>query len=120
MMVPIDLLKPILDDLLTSGRAGRPPRPWLGLYATEMDDRVVVAGLARGGPAEAAEIQAGDGVLAVAGGEVAGLADFYRRVWALGPAGVAVPLTLSRDEESFEVRVASVDRNRLLKTPSLQ
>ncbi len=39
MIVPIDLLKPILDDLLTLGRRNRPPRPWLGLYATEVDDR---------------------------------------------------------------------------------
>ena len=46
MIVPIDLLKPILDDLLTFGRPNRPPRPWLGLYATEIEDKVVVVGLA--------------------------------------------------------------------------
>src|ERR1700693_5188323 len=34
MIVPIDLLAPILDDLLAIGRPNRPPRPWLGLYAT--------------------------------------------------------------------------------------
>src|ERR1700751_3145559 len=33
MVVPIDLLPPILDDMLTYGRPNRPPRPWLGLYA---------------------------------------------------------------------------------------
>jgi S1-C subfamily serine protease len=41
MIVPIDLLKPILDDLLTLGRANRPPRPWLGFYATELEDKIV-------------------------------------------------------------------------------
>src|SRR5262249_25616729 len=45
MIVPIDLLKPILNDLLTLGRVNRPPRPWLGLYATEIENRIVIARL---------------------------------------------------------------------------
>ena len=46
MVVPIDLLPPIIDDMLTYGRPNRPPRPWLGLYAAEVEDEnaVVVAG----------------------------------------------------------------------------
>src|SRR6266436_683096 len=36
MVVPIDLLPPVLDDLLAYGRPNRPPRPWLGLYAAEV------------------------------------------------------------------------------------
>src|SRR6202521_1157906 len=54
MIVPIDLLKPILDDMLKTGRANRPQRPWLGLYATEIEDKIVVVGLARGAPAQKA------------------------------------------------------------------
>ena len=71
MIVPIDLLKPILDDLLTLGRRNRPPRPWLGLYATEVNNRVVVVGLSNRGPARKADLRTGDVVLAVggAGGE---------------------------------------------------
>jgi S1-C subfamily serine protease len=34
MIVPIDLLKPIFDDLLSHGRPSSPARPWLGFYAT--------------------------------------------------------------------------------------
>src|SRR5205085_2885223 len=41
MMVPIDLIEPILDDLLTVGRAQQPPRPWLGMYATEVSGKLV-------------------------------------------------------------------------------
>jgi S1-C subfamily serine protease len=59
MIVPIDLLKPILDDILTMGRVNRPPRPWLGLYATEIENRIVVAGLAGRGPAERADLRTG-------------------------------------------------------------
>src|SRR5215467_13060751 len=88
MIVPIDVLKPILDDLITLGRPNRPPRPWLGLYATEIEDKVVVAGLAGKGPAKSAKLRRGDIVLAVNGRETRGLGDFYRRVWSLGAAGV--------------------------------
>ena len=119
MVVPIDLLKPILDDLLTFGRPNRPPRPWLGLYATEVEDKVVVAGLAGRGPAERAHLQTGDIVLAVGGAEVSDLADFFRRIWSLGHAGVEVPLRIYRDGRIFDVSVSSADRNRFLKRPSL-
>src|SRR5207244_1832122 len=119
MIVPIDLLPPILDDLLTMGRPNHPPRPWLGLYATEIEDRIVLVGLAGRGPAERADLRAGDVVLAVAGTEVSELAGLFRRIWSLGNAGVEVPLLIYRDGRTLEVRVRSGDRNRFLKGPSL-
>ena len=119
MIVPIDLLKPILGELTTIGRTQRPPRPWLGLYAIEVRDRVVIAGLAGRGPAEGADLHTGDALLAVAGHEVHGLASLFRRVWSLGTAGVEVPLTVMREGETFDVRLRSSDRSRLLKQPRL-
>jgi S1-C subfamily serine protease len=119
MVVPIDLLKPILDDLQTLGRANRPPRPWLGLYATEIENRLVLVGLAKRGPAENADLHTGDIVLAVAGERVRDLAGLFRRIWSLGKAGVEVPLTVYRDGRTFDVQINSGDRNRFLKGPSL-
>jgi S1-C subfamily serine protease len=119
MVVPIDLLKPVLDDLMTIGRPNRPPRPWLGLFATEMEDRIVVVGLANGGPAQRANLQTGDIVLAVAGEEVSDLAGLFRRIWSLGQAGVEVPLLIYREGRTITLRVQSGDRNRFLKAPSL-
>jgi len=119
MIVPIDLLKPILDDMLTMGRPNKPPRPWLGLYATEIEDKVVVAGLATKGPAQKANLHTGDILLAVAGTRVNDLAGLFRRIWALGNAGVEVPMTVYRDGRTFDVRVSSSDRGRFLKGPSL-
>ena len=119
MIVPIDILKPILEDLLTLGRPNHPPRPWLGLNATEIDDKVVVARVSHGGPARRANLRTGDVVLAVAGTTVDDLAGFFRKVWSLGKAGVEVPLTVYRDGRTLEARVTSGDRNRFLKGPSL-
>ena len=118
MMVPIDLLPPILDDLLTGGR-NLPARPWLGLFAQDVENRVVIAGCAGDSPARRAGLEEGDVVLAVDGCEVADLADFYRSLWALGDAGVEAPLTLEREGDVFDVRVTSRDRRRFLKTPRM-
>ena len=119
MIVPIDILKPILEDLLTMGRPNHPPRPWLGLNATEIEDKIVVARVSSGGPAKRANLRSGDIVLAVAGAKIGDLAGFFRKVWSLGKAGVEVPLTIYRDGRTFEARVTSGDRNRFLKGPSL-
>ena len=119
MIVPIDILEPILEDLLTRGRANRPPRPWLGMYAAEVGEQIAVAGLAEGGPAERADVQSGDVVLEVAGERISGLADFYRKVWCIGPAGIEVPLTLSREGAVSRVSVRSADRQDFLRKPML-
>jgi S1-C subfamily serine protease len=119
MYVPTDLLKPILDDMLAIGQANRPPRPWLGLYATEVDNRVVIAGVAGKGPAAKAKLRQGDVVLSVGGMKVSGLAGLFRKVWSLGDAGVSVPMTVYRDGRPMDLTVTSGDRNRFLKGPSL-
>jgi S1-C subfamily serine protease len=119
MIVPIDLLKPILDDLLTLGRRRSPPRPWLGLYATEVEDRIVVVGLANRGPAQLADLRIGDIVLSVRGEDVSDLAGFFRGIWSLGDAGVEVPLTIYRDGRTLDLNVTSADRNRFFRKPSL-
>ena len=119
MIVPIDLLKPILGDLTTIGRPNRPARPWLGLYATEIGDSVAVLGLANRGPAQQADLRTGDIIMAVAGEPVKGLAELFRQVWALGRAGVAVPLTINREGKTFDVSIRSGDRRRFLKGPVL-
>ena len=119
MIVPIDLLKPVLDDLCRFGRVNKPARPWLGVYSHEIEDKIVAVGVATRGPAARAELKVGDVILAVKGEKVSSLAQLYRRLWALGPAGVDVPLTLYREGDTFEVWVKSSDRGSFLKAPRL-
>src|SRR5262249_60268457 len=119
MLVPSGILNPTVEARRTPRRPNHPTRPWPGLNATEGDDKVLVARVSTGGPARRANLRPGDVVLGVAGQEVSDLAGFFRKVWSLGKAGVEVPLTIYRDGRTFEVRVASGDRNRFLKGPSL-
>jgi len=117
MFVPIDLLKPILQSLRTTGKADRRARPWLGVYAVEVAGKVYVTGVVEGGPAQYADIREGDVIAQVAEQDVATLPDFYRRIWAIGPAGTGIPLTTTRGATQMHLNVRSVDRGDLLKRP---
>jgi S1-C subfamily serine protease len=115
MFVPIDLLKPILSDLMSRGRSREAPRPWLGLNAEEAHGRVFVLRVTSEGPAERAGLQPGDLILTVNGKAVNGLADFYRKVWALGNAGVDVSLGILRGTQIRDITVQSGDRYQFLR-----
>ena len=119
MVVPVEMLQPIMADLLSYGRPKRQPRPWLGLYATTDDDTVVVGGLADGGPAEQAGLRTGDRVLAVQDRSVSELGDLWRAVWATGHAGAQVRLRVGRGRRETTVTVTSSDRAAFLKAPRL-
>jgi len=104
MFVPIDLLKPILADLLADGRRTGPAQPWLGLYTGEAAGRVFVQRVVAGGPAEAAGVKPGDIIMGVGGQSVAGLIDFMRKVRAQGGAGIDVPVdVLSADAADAKI-----------------
>ncbi|OWV96219.1 signal protein PDZ [Rhizobium sp. R72] len=120
MIVPINLLPPILDDLMTRGRVNKPPRPWLGAFSAESNGDVVVMSVAEGSPAADAGLRRGDIISEIRDGEVDGLADFYRKVWSSGPAGAEIPMRVLRDGREAWLRVRSADRNAFLKKPQLQ
>ena len=119
MAVPVQVLLPILDDLLAYGRVNRPPRPWLGLFAMEDEDGLVVGGLTDDGPADRAGLRKEDRILAVNGEEVPDLAGLWRAVWASGPAGADVKVSLGRGNRTAAVTVTSTDRASILKSPRL-
>ena len=119
MVVPTSLLLPNLQELVRHGRLLRPARPWLGLFAMDTDDAVVIGATADGGPADRAGIKPGDRVIDVDGEEVPDLAAFWRRVWSAGAAGARVPITVGRDDETHEVVVHSTDRASMLRAPRM-
>jgi S1-C subfamily serine protease len=120
MVVPVNLLKPILDDLLNRGEFNRPPRPWLGAMSAESNGEVVVMSVTENGPAAQAGLKRGDVISEIRDGEVDGLADFYRKIWNSGPPGAEIPMRILRDGREAWLRVKSADRNDFLRKPQLQ
>lgn len=115
LYVPIDLLPPIMADLLSNGRVSGPARPWLGLNVEEVRGRLFVSRVTGEGPAERAGINTGDIIVAVNGETPRSLADFYRKVWALGRAGAAVPLDVLQTNRVQRIEVRSMNRLDHLK-----
>ena len=110
MFVPVELLNAILDDMIARGRAAGPVRPWLGVNTEELRGRLFVTRVSPGGPADRAGIREGDMLIGIGGDEVSSLADFYRRLWARGAAGVEVPLRVLQGTQVKDVAVRSIDR----------
>ncbi len=112
MFVPIDVLKPILSDLKLTGSSKLPPRPWLGVRTEELYGHLIVERVRSGSPSEKAGIKTGDIIIAVNKQAVQGMADFYRKVWALGQAGVDVPLRILQGVQIRDIVVHSTVPNQ--------
>jgi len=118
MFVPIDRLPPILGDLIADGRPAGPGRPWLGINADEVHGRLFVGRVTAEGPAEKAGIRHGDVIVGVNGEPAKTLSEFYRKVWAQGPAGATIALDVLQDHEVKRIEVKSINRLDHLKLKS--
>ncbi|MCX7141536.1 MAG: S1C family serine protease [Proteobacteria bacterium] len=110
MFVPIDLIKPILADLIDKGRASGEPRPWLGMATEELQGRLFVTRVSADAPADKAGVQRGDIIVGVGADAVTTHAELYRKVWSLGPAGTEVPLKVLQGASVKEIKLRSIDR----------
>lgn len=115
VFIPIDLLPPILEDLIAIGHPRKPSKPWLGIRAEEAHGRVFITRSRTGGPAERAGLRPNDLILKVNGKAVDGLSDFYRKVWALGNAGVEVTLSILRGTDILNLTLRTSDRYKFLQ-----
>jgi len=118
MFVPIDLLEPILGDLIADGRASRDPRPWMGMSTNEVYGRLVISQVSPQGPAEKAGLRRGDIITGVGGETAKSLPDLYRKIWARGNAGATVPLDYEREGDNRKADVTSMNRLDHLKLKS--
>ena len=119
MIIPINLLKPILDDLRMYGKRNAAARPWVGFLVQEVSHHLVVSGIYDECPAEIAGLHVGDIIREVEGEPVSGLAELFRRIWQTGEAGVDISLTIVRNRESMTVTVHSTDRDNCLKSANI-
>jgi S1-C subfamily serine protease len=117
MIVPISLLPPILDDLITLGRPHGPARPWIGAFIMETENGLVVGGMADNGPADKAGLRAGDRILGVADEEISDLATLWRRIWASGEPGGPLHLNVARENSELSLHLTTADRTAFLRAP---
>jgi serine protease Do len=115
MFVPIDLLKPILQDMTRTGRSRDSLRPWIGLSTQEVDGRLRVIRVQEDAPAAQAGLKPGDIILAIRGEPIASLEEFYGKLWSMGEAGILVPLRILQGSEVREINVRSVDRMEFVR-----
>ena len=121
MFVPIDVLMPILDDLVKTGRAAHPPRPWLG----DVRERGRPAPRRRRRSRRAVPPSARAFARAISSSPSAGSASARSPSCSApcgtsGPRARVIPITLARDGATLPIKVRSADRGDFLKKPSLQ
>ena len=118
MFVPIDLLTPIYENMVSTGLAPGPYRPWLGMYTSEAMNRLFVSGVIPDAPADLAGVEAGDIVYGINDEAATSLSVFYRKLWSAGEAGTTIVLNLRRDGEDFDLTVESNSRYSFMEKRS--
>ena len=116
MFVPIDLLKPILDELRRDGASRSSSRAWLGMNCIEQGGAVRVFRISRDSPAEDAGLRPGDRIVSIDGTQVSDLETLYKTLWRDGVQREVV-LEIRRAGGIETVRVQSVDRAKTLSKP---
>lgn len=120
MYVPVDLLLPVLGDLLNDGRARSDARPWLGINTEEVDGKLMISRVIPASPAAKSGLRRGDIVRTIGGEKPRNLADLYRKIWARGKAGVKVPIDIERDGDKLHFDITSANQqDHLLLKPTL-
>ena len=117
MFVPVDLLKPVLQDMRARGLGPDSQRAWLGLQAGETPAGLRVLRVNEDSPADVAGLEAGDTIVTIDGLEVRTLEALWKRLWSGGPPERDVQLQVLRQGRPLAFTVHSVDRMKALKRP---
>jgi serine protease Do len=115
MFVPVDLLKPVLDELRHEGRSRASHRAWMGINAIEMEGQVRVLRVNDDSPADAAGLQPGDRIVRLDGTEIGALEQLWKSLWAGGAPEREVSLEIRRGSETKTLHVYTVDRMKTLR-----
>ncbi|MBP6504020.1 MAG: serine protease [Rhodoferax sp.] len=118
MFVPVDLLKPILDEMRKTGTTAQSHRPWIGISSAEQSGRVQIIRVSKDSPAQKAGLQPGDLVLAVDGAKVTSLEALYKKLWDRTEPEGDITLTVLQGAELRQLRLQSVDRMRNMRKPA--
>ncbi len=115
MFVPIDLLSPILTELIARGRSSLSDRAWMGVNCVETASRVRVVRITEDSPADVAGLEVGDQILSLDGQTVTGLESLWKALWQGRGSERAVQLQIERAGVLQTLTVHTVDRAKTLR-----
>ena len=116
LFVPIDIVKPVLGDLVANGRVTAKPRPWLGVNTQEMHGHLIVTRVSPEGPADDAGMKHGDIIVGIGDSKIESQADFYSKLWASGVAGVEISLQVLKGTQLQKVVLKSRNRDSYFRS----
>jgi S1-C subfamily serine protease len=115
LAIPIDCYRDHAEEFVRYGRVvSRPRRAWLGVFATSMDEGVMLAGIVPGGPADKGGLEAGDVIVSLNAQEVSTRREFYVGLWRHEP-GERIALEVMREKKVKRVEVTGGDRADFFK-----
>ena len=117
MFVPINDLKPILDDLIENGRRTKDIKPYMGLTSSDNTGEVKITRVNDNGPAAKAGFSVNDTILAVNDEKINNIEDFYKVVWSFGGPGTKLQFDIERNQEKLNIELTTMDRNDFFVKP---
>jgi S1-C subfamily serine protease len=115
LSIPVDNYREHASELLRYGRiVSRPKRAWLGVFATAVDEGVVIAGIVPEGPGDRGGLREGDVIVSLNAEEVPSRKDLYLTLWRHGP-GERLTLEVMRDKRLRRLEVTTGDRAEFFK-----
>ena len=117
MFVPINDLKPILDDLIQNGRRTKDIKPYMGLTSSDNTGQVKITRVNDNGPAAKAGFNVNDTILAVNNEKINSIEDFYKVVWSFGGPGTKLQFDIERNQEKLNIELTTMDRNDFFVKP---
>ena len=117
LFVPINDLKPILDDLILNGKRTADVKPYMGLTSNDDTGKVMVTRVNDDGPAAKAGFKENDVILKVNKINIQDTEKFYKTVWSQGGPGTLLDFEIERNNQIISLKLTTMDRNDFFVKP---
>jgi serine protease Do len=117
LFVPINDLKPILDDLIVNGKRTSDVKPYMGLTSNDDNGKVMITRVNDDGPAAKAGFMENDIILKVNKINIPDTENFYKTVWSQGGPGTLLDFEIERNSQIISLKLTTMDRNDFFVKP---
>ena len=117
LFVPINDLKPILNDLIVNGKRTADVKPYMGLTSNDDTGKVMVTRVNDDGPAAKAGFKENDIILKVNKINIQDTEKFYKTVWSQGGPGTLLDFEIERNNQIISLKLTTMDRNDFFVKP---